>query len=233
MEIVLDNYIYNENKIIDKNDNIIFQGDFDGISKFVLDNFNETLPLDSRINEFKDFNGREFKIELDFHTSDNLIKYFVNIEKKENELTNIYNELFGSFSIKNILDLIETKKILDYKYKYDKFNFRDEDLIEEIRYKLFNKYSDKAIKVVFYPNLEIKPDSFMFTSELSFIEENKDIYIFETVQGQGSLHYIYNILENYDFPIETWKKIIKYSKELDILNKKYSDIDRKMETGDL
>lgn len=64
----------------------------------------------------------------------------------------------------------------------------------------------------------------MFTTELSFIEEDKDIYIFEKLQGQGTVYYIYNVLENEDFPIETWKNIIEYSKELDILNKRYSGI---------
>lgn len=225
METVkLDNHIYDDNKVIDRNGNIIFQGNFEEVSKFVVDKFNENLPLGLDIKEFEDFNGREFKVELGFIIPQEVIDSFIALENKEIELNNIYNELFGKFSIKNTLNLIKTKEILNYKDKYNKFNFDDEDLIEEIRFQLFNKYRDEAIKVSFYPDLEIKPDSFMFTTELSFIEEDKDIYIFEKLQGQGTVYYIYNVLENEDFSIETWKNIIEYSKELDILNKRYSGV---------
>jgi hypothetical protein len=222
--ITLDNHVYDDNKVIDKNGNIIFQGNFEEVSKFVLDKYNENLPLDLDIKEFEDFNGREFKVELGFIIPQEVIDSFVALENKEIELANIYNELFGNLSIKNTLNFIKTKEVLNYKDKYNKFNFDDGDLIEEIRFQLFNKYRAEAIKVSFYPDLEIKPDSFMFTTELSFIEEDKDIYIFEKLQGQGTVYYIYNVLENEDFPIETWNNIIKYSKELDILNKKYSGI---------
>ena len=222
--ITLDNHVYDNNKVIDKNGNIIFQGNFEEVSKFVLDKYNENLPLGLDIKEFEDFNGREFKVELGFIIPQEVIDSFVALENKEIELANIYNELFGNLSIKNTLNLIKTKEVLNYKDKYNKFNFDDEDLIEEIRFQLFNKYRDEVIKVSFYPDLEIKPDSFMFTTELSFIEEDKDIYIFEKLQGQGTVYYIYNVLENEDFSIETWKNIIEYSKELDILNKRYSGI---------
>ena len=222
--IELDNHVYDDNKVIDKNENIIFQGNFEETCKFVLDKFNETLPLDLDIEKFEDFNGMEFKVKLGFNIPQEVIDSFIALENKEIELTNIYNELFANLSIKNTLNFIKTKEVLNYKDKYNKFNFDDEDLIEEIRFQLYKKYSDEAIKVSFYPDLEIKPDSFMFTAELSFIEEDKDIYIFEKLQGQGTVYYIYNVLENEDFPIETWKNIIEYSKELDILNKRYSGI---------
>lgn len=222
--IELDNHVYDDNKVIDKNENIIFQGNFEEVSKFVLDKYNETLPLGLDIEKFEDFNDREFKVELGFNIPQEVIDSFIALENKEIELTNIYNELFANLSIKNTLNLIKTKEVLNYKNKYNKFNFDDEDLIEEIRFQLYKKYSDEAIKISFYPDLEIKPDSFMFTTELSFIEEDKDIYIFEKLQGQGKVYYIYNVLENEDFPIETWKNIIEYSKELDILNKRYSGI---------
>lgn len=222
--IELDNHVYDDNKVIDKNENILFQGNFEEVSKFVLDKYNETLPLGLDIEKFEDFNDREFKVELGFNIPQEVIDSFIALENKEIELTNIYNELFANLSIKNTLNLIKTKEVLNYKNKYNKFNFDDEDLIEEIRFQLYKKYSDEAIKVSFYPDLEIKPNSFMFTTELSFIEEDKDIYIFEKLQGQGTVYYIYNVLENEDFPIETWKNIIDYSKELDLLNKKYSII---------
>lgn len=222
--IELDNHVYDDNKVIDKDKNIIFQGNFEETCKFVLDKFNENLPLGLDIERFEDFNGREFKVELGFNIPQEVIDSFIALENKEIELTNIYNELFANLSIKNTLNLIKTKEVLNYKNKYNKFNFDDEDLIEEIRFQLYKKYSDEAIKVSFYPDLEIKPDSFMFTTELSFIEEDKDIYIFEKLQGQGTVYYIYNVLENEDFSIETWKNIIEYSKELDILNKRYSGI---------
>lgn len=213
----LDNHIYDNNKVIDKNENIIFQGNFEEICKFVLDKFNENLPLGLDIEKFEDFNDREFKVELGFNIPQEVIDSFIALENKEIELTNIYNKLFGNFSIKNTLGLIKTKEVLNYKDKYNKFNFDDEDLIEEIRFQLYKKYSDEAIKILFYPDLEIKPDSFMFTTELSFIEEDKDIYIFEKLQGQGTVYYIYNVLENEDFTIETWKNIIEYNRNRNIL----------------
>lgn len=222
--IELDNNVYDDNKVIDKNENIIFQGNFEETCKFVLDKYNETLPLNFGIEEFEDFNGREFKVELGIIIPDEMLNFFKDREIREEKLFNLYNELFGNLSIKNTLNLIKTKEVLNYKDKYNKFNFDDEDLIEEIRFQLYKKYSDEAIKISFYSDLEIKPDSFMFTTELSFIEEDKDIYIFEKLQGQGTVYYIYNVLENEDFPIETWKNIIEYSKELDLLNKKYSII---------
>lgn len=222
--IELDNHVYDDNKVIDKDKNIIFQGNFEETCKFVLDKFNENLPLGLDIEGFEDFNGREFKVELGFNIPQEVIDSFIALENKEIELTNIYNGLFANLSIKNTLNLIKTKEVLNYKDKYNKFNFDDEDLIEEIRFQLYKKYNDEAIKISFYPDLEIKPDSFMFTTELSFIEEDKDIYIFEKLQGQGTVYYIYNVLENEDFSIETWKNIIEYSKELDILNKRYSGI---------
>ena len=220
----LDNYIYDDNKIIDKNENIIFQGNFKEVSKFVLDKYNETLPLNLDIEKFEDFNGRDFKIELGIIIPEETINYFKALEEKSAELYNIYNKLFGNLKIKEILNLIQTKEILNYKNEYIKFNFDDEDLINEIEFQLFYKYKEDGIKVSFYPELEVKEDSFIFTTDLFFIEEDENIFIFEMIQGQGTLHYIYNISDNEDFSIETWKTIIKYSKDLDNLNKKYSKL---------
>lgn len=220
----LDNHIYDDNKVIDKNENIIFQGNFEEVSKFVLDKYNETLPLGLDIEKFEDFNGREFKVELGIIIPDEMLNFFKDREIREEKLFNLYNELFGNFSIKNILNLIEKKEILNYKNKYDEFDFSDEDFIDEVKYQLFSKYINKGIKVKFSPQLKVDEDSFIFTTDLFFIEEDEGIYIFEQVQGQGTLNYIYNIKDNKDFSIETWKNIIEYSKELDLLNKKYSII---------
>ena len=220
----LDNHIYDNNKVIDTNENIIFQGNFEEVSKFVLDKYNETLPLGLDIEKFEDFNGREFKVEIGIIIPDEMLNFFKDREIREEKLFNLYNELFGNLSIKNILKLIETKEILNYKNKYNEFNFSDEAFIDEVKYQLFNKYEDKGIKVKFSPQLKIDEDSFMFTTDLFFIEEDKYVYIFEQIQGQGTLNYIYNINDNKDFSAETWKNIIEYSKELDLLNKKYSII---------
>ena len=220
----LDNHIYDNNKVVDKNENILFQGNFEEVSKFVLDKYNETLPLGLDIEKFEDFNGREFKVEIGIIIPDEMLNFFKDREIREEKLFNLYNELFGNLSIKNILKLVETKEILNYKNKYNEFNFSDEDFIDEVKYQLFSKYADKGIKVKFSPQLEIDEDSFMFTTDLFFIEENKDVYLFEQIQGQGTLNYIYNIKDNKDFSVETWKNIIEYSKELDLLNKKYSII---------
>lgn len=222
--VTLNNSIFDNNKVIDKNENILFQGNFEETSNFVLDKYNVALPLNDSLDDYEDFNGREFKVEIGIIIPDEMLNFFKDREIREEKLFNLYNELFGNLSIKNILKLIETKEILNYKNKYNEFNFSDEDFIDEVKYQLFSKYADKGIKVKFSPQLEIDEDSFMFTTDLFFIEENKDVYIFEQIQGQGTLNYIYNIKDNKDFSVETWKNIIKYSKELDLLNKKYSII---------
>ena len=97
-------------------------------------------------------------------------------------------------------------------------------MINEIKYQLFYKYKEDGIQVSFYPDLEVKEDLFIFTTDLFFIEEDENIFIFEMIQGQGTENYIYNISDNEDFSIETWKTIIEYSKDLDNLNKKYSKL---------
>ena len=222
--VTLNNSIFDNNKVIDKNENILFQGNFEETSNFVLDKYNVALPLNGSLDDYEDFNGREFKIEIGIIIPDEMLDFFKNREIREEKLFNLYNELFGNLSIKNILNLIETKEILNYKNKYNEFNFSDEDFIDEVKYQLFSKYSGKGIKVKFIPQLKVDEDSFMFTTDLFFIEEDKGIYIFEEIQGQGTLNYIYNIKDNKDFSTETWKNIIEYSKELDILNKRYSGI---------
>ena len=110
--IELDNHVYDDNKVIDTNENILFQGNFEEVSKFVLDKYNETLPLGLDIEKFEDFNDREFKVELGFNIPQEVIDSFIALENKEIELTNIYNELFGNLSIKNTLNFIKTKEVL-------------------------------------------------------------------------------------------------------------------------
>lgn len=222
--VTLDNHIYDNNKVLDKNEEVLFQGNFEEIMKFVLDKFQITLPTGLSISEYEDFNGRDFKIELGINIPEETINFFKSLEEKSTELYNIYNKLFGNLKIKEVLNLIKTNEIQNYKDEYVKFNFDNEDLIDEIKYQLFYKYKEDGIKVSFYPELEVKEDSFIFTTDLFFIEEDENIFIFEMIQGQGTLHYIYNISDNEDFSIETWKTIIKYSKELDKLNKKYSKL---------
>lgn len=222
--VKLDNNIYDNNKVFNKEGDVIFKGNFEEITKFVFDNFNLTLPTGLSISKYEDFNGRDFKIELGINIPEETINFFKSFEEKSIELYNIYNKLFGNLKIKEVLNLIKTNEIQNYKEEYAKFNFDEEDLIYEIEYQLFYKYKDSGIKVTFYPELEVKEDSFIFTTDLFFIEEDENIFIFEMIQGQGTLHYIYNISDNEDFSIETWKTIIEYSKDLDNLNKKYSNL---------
>lgn len=222
--VKLDNNIYDNNKVFNKEGDVIFKGNFKEITKFVFDNFHITLPTGLAIKEYEDFNGRDFKIELGINIPEETINFFKSFEEKSIELYNIYNKLFGNLKIKEVLNLIKTNEIQNYKEEYAKFNFDEEDLIYEIKYQLFYKYKDSGIKVTFYPELEVKEDSFIFTTDLFFIEEDENIFIFEMIQGQGTLHYIYNISDNEDFSIETWKTIIEYSKDLDNLNKKYSNL---------
>lgn len=222
--VKLDNNIYDNNKVFNKEGDVIFKGNFEEITKFVLDRFHITLPTGLTIKEYEDFNGRDFKIELGIIIPEETINYFKALEEKSAELYNIYNKLFGNLKIKEILNLIQTKEILNYKNEYAKFNFDDEDLINKIKYQLFYKYKEDGIQVSFYPDLEVKEDLFIFTTDLFFIEEDENIFIFEMIQGQGTENYIYNISDNEDFSIETWKTIIEYSKDLDNLNKKYSKL---------
>lgn len=212
--IKLDNNIYDENKVINKDGDIIFKGNFKEITKFILDQFHLTLPTNLTISEYEDFNGRDFKIELGIHIPEEIINFVKSQEEKSIELDILYDKLFGNLKIKEILNLIKTNKIQNYKNEYIKFNFDDEDLINELKYQLFYKYKESGTKISFPPELEIKEDSFIFTTDLFFVEEDKNIFIFEMLQGQGTLYYVYNISENKEFSIKNWKTIINYSNDL-------------------
>ena len=88
-----------------KNLQIVFESslnNFEEICKFVLDKFNENLPLGLDIEKFEDFNGREFKVELGIIIPDEMLNFFKDREIREEKLFNLYNELFGNLSIKNI-----------------------------------------------------------------------------------------------------------------------------------
>ena len=74
--VKLDNNIYDNNKVFNKEGDVIFKGNFEEITKFVLDRFYITLPTGLTIKEYEDFNGRDFKIELGIIIPEETINYF-------------------------------------------------------------------------------------------------------------------------------------------------------------
>ena len=80
--VTLDNNIYDKNKVFNKESDVIFEGNFEEITKFVLDNFHITLPTGLAIKEYEDFNGRDFKIELGINIPEETINFFKSFEEK-------------------------------------------------------------------------------------------------------------------------------------------------------
>ena len=75
--VTLDNNIYDKNKVFNKESDVIFEGNFEEITKFVLDNFHITLPTGLAIKEYEDFKKKldEEEFENDFDKS--LIKMLI------------------------------------------------------------------------------------------------------------------------------------------------------------
>ncbi len=237
-EMKLDNNIYSENQVFNKENQEIFKGDFKELKKFVKNNFNWDLTDTEDMEVYEDFGSRDFKIQCGFFIDPEFLKQLEVTARAEAKLEEIYNKVFGKFSIKEMLEMIKSKEILNYMNQYmneiptsfenpheaNYFIFETvEDFIEEMLAQLYYKYKESGIMISFCPNTNITTDEFMFTTELFATQENDEYYIFERISGQGETFYhIYNIKDG-KLSEKTWKETIEYSKALNKLNETYKE----------
>ena len=232
----LDNNIYDNNSVFDTNEKEIFNGNFKELKEFMSNTFNFKLIDNENMEVYEDFNGRDFKIQMGIHIDPEFLKQLEATASAEVKLEEIYNKVFGKFSIKEMLEMIKSKEILNFMeqfmnevplsfdnpYEADYFIFETvEDFIEAMIAQLYYKYKESGIMISFCPNTNITTDEFMFTTELFATQENGEYYIFEKISGQGETFYhIYNIKDG-KLSEKVWKEVIEYSKALNELNEKY------------
>ena len=237
-EMKLDNNVYSENQVFNKANQEIFKGDFKELKKFVKNNFNWDLTDTEDMEVYEDFGGRDFKIQCGFFIDPEFLKQLEATARAEAKLEEIYNKVFGKFSIKEMLEMIKSKEILNYMNQYTNeiptifenpheanyFNFKTvDDFIEEMLTQLYYKYKESGITISFCPNTNITTDEFMFTTDLFATQEDDEYYIFERISGQGETFYhIYNIKDG-KLSANIWRETIEYSKALNTLNEKYKE----------
>lgn len=232
----LDNNIYDNNTVFNTDGKEIFNGNFKELKEFMLNTFNFKLTDNEDMEAYEDFNGREFKIQIGIHIDPEFLKQLEATARAEAKLEEIYNKVFGRFSIKEMLAMIKSKEILNYMNQYmeevplsfdnpyeaNYFIFETvEDFIEAMIAQLYYKYKESGIMISFCPNTNITTDEFMFTTELFATQEDDEYYIFERISGQGET--FYRIFNSKDGKLseKVWKETIEYSKALNELNEKY------------
>ena len=234
----LDNNIYDNNSVFDTNEKEIFNGNFKELKEFMSNTFNFKLTDNENMEVYEDFNGRDFKIQMGIHIDPEFLKQLEATASAEAKLEEIYNKVFGKFSIKEMLEMIKSKEILNFMeqfmnevplsfdnpYEANYFIFETvEDFIEAMIAQLYYKYKESGIMISFCPNTNITTDEFMFTTELFAAQENDEYYIFERISGQGETFYnIYNIKDG-KLSANVWKETIEYSRALNTLNEVYKE----------
>lgn len=234
----LDNNIYDNNTVFDTNEKEIFNGNFKELKEFMLNTFNFKLTNNENMEVYEEFNGREFKIQMGIHIDPEFLKQLEATASAEAKLEEIYNKVFGKFSIKEMLEMIKSKEILkfmeqfmnevplsfDNPYEANYFIFETvDDFIEAMIAQLYYKYKESGIMISFCPNTNITTDEFMFTTELFANQEDDEYYIFERISGQGET--FYRIFNSKDGKLseKVWKETIEYSKALNALNETYKE----------
>lgn len=234
----LDNNIYDNNTVFDTNEKEIFNGNFKELKEFMLNTFNFKLTNNENMEVYEEFNGREFKIQMGIHIDPEFLKQLEATASAEAKLEEIYNKVFGKFSIKEMLEMIKSKEILkfmeqfmnevplsfDNPYEANYFIFETvDDFIEAMIAQLYYKHKESGIMISFCPNTNITTDEFMFTTELFANQEDDEYYIFEKISGQGETFYhTYNIKDG-KLSEKVWKEVIEYSKALNTLNETYKE----------
>ena len=234
----LDNNIYDNNTVFNTDEKEIFNGNFKELKEFMLNTFNFKLSDNEDMEAYEDFNGREFKIQIGIHIDPEFLKQLEATASAEAKLEKIYNKVFGKFSIKEMLEMIKSKEILNYMNQYmeevplsfdnpyeaNYFIFETvDDFIEAMIAQLYYKYKESGIMISFCPNTNITTDEFMFTTELFASQEDGEYYIFERISGQGET--FYRIFNSKDGKLseKVWKETIEYSKALNALNETYKE----------
>ena len=234
----LDNNIYDNNTVFNTDGKEIFNGNFKELKEFMLNTFNFQLTDNEKMEDYEYFNGREFKIQMGIHIDPEFLKQLEASARAEAKLEKIYDKVFGKFSIKEMLEMIKSKEILNYMNQYmeevplsfdnpyeaNYFIFETvDDFIEAMIAQLYYKYKESGIMISFCPNTNITTDEFMFTTELFAAQEDDEYYIFERISGQGET--FYRIFNSKDGKLseKIWKETIEYSKALNALNETYKE----------
>ena len=234
----LDNNIYDNNTVFNTDEKEIFNGNFKELKEFMLNTFNFKLSDNEDMEAYEDFNGREFKIQIGIHIDPEFLKQLEATASAEAKLEKIYNKVFGKFSIKEMLEMIKSKEILNYMNQYmeevplsfdnpyeaNYFIFETvDDFIEAMIAQLYYKYKESGIMISFCPNTNNTTDEFMSTTELFATQEDGEYYIFERISGQGET--FYRIFNSKDGKLseKVWKETIEYSKALNALNETYKE----------
>lgn len=235
----LDNNIYSENKVFNKDNQEIFKGDFQELKQFMQNNFNLKLTDNENMEVYEDFGDRDFKIELGVFIDPEFLKQLEATAKAEEKLEKIYNKVFGKFTIDEIVKMTKSREVLkfteqfmaeiptnfDNPYEANYFIFDTvEAFVDLVLAQTYYKYiEDSGVIISFPPNTNLNFDDFMFTTELFAVQENNEYYIFEKISGQGETFYhIYNIKDG-KLSEDVWKETIEYSKALNALNETYKE----------
>lgn len=238
-EMKLDNNIYSENKVFNKDNKEIFKGEFQELKQFMKTHFNLKLTDNENMEVYEDFGDRDFRIELGFFIDPEFLKSLEAAASAEAKLEEIYNKVFGKFSIKEMLEMIKSKEILKFMeqfmnevplsfanpYEANYFIFDSvEAFIDVVESQTYYKHLENGgIIISFPPNTDLNFEDFMFTTELFAAQENNEYYIFEKISGQGETFYhIYNIKDG-KLSEKVWKEVIEYSKALNTLNETYKE----------
>ena len=238
-EMKLDNNIYSENKVFNKDNQEIFKGDFQELKQFMQNNFNLKLTDNENMEVYEDFGDRDFKIELGFFIDPEFLKSLEAAASAESKLEKIYNKVFGKFTIDEMVKMIQSKEVLNFMnqfvgeiptsfdnpYEANYFIFDSvEAFIDVVESQTYYKHLENGgIIISFPPNTDLNFEDFMFTTELFAAQENNEYYIFEKISGQGETFYhIYNIKDG-KLSEKVWKEVIEYSKALNTLNETYKE----------
>ena len=156
----LDNNIYDNNTVFDTNEKEIFNGNFKELKEFMLNTFNFKLTNNENMEVYEEFNGREFKIQMGIHIDPEFLKQLEATASAEAKLEEIYNKVFGKFSIKEMLEMIKSKEILkfmeqfmnevplsfDNPYEANYFIFETvDDFIEAMIAQLYYKHKESVL----------------------------------------------------------------------------------------
>lgn len=235
----LDNNIYSENKVFNKDNQEIFKGDFQELKQFMQNNFNLKLTDNENMEVYEDFGDRDFKIELGVFIDPEFLKSLEAAASADAKLEKIYNKVFGKFTIDEMVKMIQSKEVLNFMnqfvgeiptsfdnpYEANYFIFDSvEAFIDVVESQTYYKHLENGgIIISFPPNTDLNFEDFMFTTELFAAQENNEYYIFEKISGQGETFYnIYNIKDG-KLSEKVWKEVIEYSKALNTLNETYKE----------
>ena len=234
----LDNNIYDNNTVFNTDGKEIFNGNFKELKDFMLNTFNFKLTDNEKMEDYEDFNGREFKIQMGIHIDPEFLKSLEAAASAEAKLEKIYNKVFGKFTIDEIVKMIKSREVLNFTeqfmnevplsfdnpYEANYFIFETvDDFIEAMIAQLDYKHKEAGVMISFCPNTNITTDEFMFTTELFAKQEDDEYYIFERISGQGET--FYRIFNSKDGKLseKVWKETIEYSKALNALNETYKE----------